>query len=131
MAYTTGVILININTLLEIADIFRFRWDAATLACLEQPIRFRALARELTTRLGDRVEDNALSRSLNRLRRTGLVTAHHTQAGRRVVPLYQLTDKGRQRRAQYQALVLIYRATAITGDSNGRNGATQPGWMQQ
>jgi DNA-binding HxlR family transcriptional regulator len=127
------VILININTLLEIADIFRFRWDTATLACLEQPIRFRALARELTTRLGNRVEDNALSRSLNRLRRTGLVTAHHTQAGRRVVPLYQLTDKGRQRRAQYQALVLIYRATANTGDSNGRNGAAQsrPGWMQQ
>jgi DNA-binding HxlR family transcriptional regulator len=127
------VILININTLLEIADIFRFRWDAATLACLEQPIRFRALARELTTRLGDRVEDNALSRSLNRLRRTGLVTAHHTQAGRRLVPLYQLTDKGRQRRA-HQALVLIYRATAITGHSNGRNGGngtTQPGRMQQ
>jgi DNA-binding HxlR family transcriptional regulator len=124
---------ININTLLEIADIFRFRWDAATLACLDQPIRFRALARELTTRLGNRVEDNALSRSLNRLRRTGLVTAHHTQAGRRLVPLYQLTDKGRQRRAQYQALVLIYRATAITGYSNGGNGAAQsrPGWMQQ
>jgi DNA-binding HxlR family transcriptional regulator len=119
------VILININTLFEIADIFRFRWDPATLACLgERPMRFRALARRLGTRIGDRVEDNALSRSLTRLQRTGLIAATRTAVGRRVVPMYHLTDKGRDRLAQYQALAFTYQEIAIPNGDSKTNGQT-------
>jgi DNA-binding HxlR family transcriptional regulator len=134
----TGVTVININSLLEIAEIFRFRWDTATLACLDKPTRFRALARKLGADLGDRVEDNSLSRSLKRLRRTGLVTARHRQIGGRVVPYYELTERGRQRRAQYEALVFTYQELAIPngngkGSNNGRNpdaaaGSATPGF---
>jgi DNA-binding HxlR family transcriptional regulator len=118
----TGVTVININSLLEIAEIFRFRWDTATLACLDKPTRFRALARKLGADLGDRVEDNSLSRSLKRLRRTGLVTARHRQVGGRVVPYYELTEQGRQRRAQYEALVFTYQELTIPNGDGSNNG---------
>jgi DNA-binding PadR family transcriptional regulator len=84
---------------------FRFRWDPAILACLEeQPLRYRALARQLGTRIDDRVEDNALSRSLGRLRRNGLVAAHRTMVGRRSVPTYHITDTGHGRLDRYRSL---------------------------
>jgi len=88
---------------------FRFRWDPAILACLEdQPLRYRALARQLGTRIDDRVEDNALSRSLGRLRRNGLVAAHRTAVGRRMVPTYHITDKGSGRLDRYRSLAQAF-----------------------
>jgi DNA-binding HxlR family transcriptional regulator len=92
----------------------RHRWDTAILACLDKPTRFRALAREVDDRLGERIEDNALDRSLKRLVRTGLVLKQPTHIGRRVVPYYQLTDKGEQRCTQYRALVSTYQRFATS-----------------
>jgi DNA-binding PadR family transcriptional regulator len=71
-------------------------------------LRFRALAKELSDRIDNRVEDNALSRSLVRLRRSGLVVVHHTTVGRRIVPIYRITEKGRLQLDPYHALVFTY-----------------------
>jgi DNA-binding HxlR family transcriptional regulator len=88
---------------------FRFRWDPAILACLaEQPLRYRALAKQLGSRIDDRVEDNALTRGLGRLRRNGLVAAHRTSVGRRIVPAYCLTALGRAQLERYHELVRAY-----------------------
>jgi DNA-binding HxlR family transcriptional regulator len=71
-------------------------------------MRYRALARRLGAQYGDRIEDNSLSRTLGRLRRTGLITAQGTLVGRRTVPLYRITDQGRRMLATYHALVHTY-----------------------
>jgi DNA-binding HxlR family transcriptional regulator len=124
------VSLINIKTLFDLTEIFRYRWDVATLACLgEGPMRFRPLARRLGVRIGDRVEDNALSRSLRRLRRTELITAEHAAVGRRVVSFYRLTDKGQDLFNTYGALVLTYQALTLpnskgTAGQHGREART-------
>jgi DNA-binding PadR family transcriptional regulator len=99
---------------------FRFRWDPAILACLEeQPQRYRALARQLGTRIDDRVEDNALSRSLGRLRRHGLVAAHRTTVGRRTVPTYHITEQGHSRLNQYRSLAQALQRFRDAGSGAG------------
>jgi DNA-binding HxlR family transcriptional regulator len=92
-------------------------------------MRFRPLARRLGVRIGDRVEDNALSRSLRRLRRTELITAEHAAVGRRVVSFYRLTDKGQDLFNTYGALVLTYQALTLpnskgTAGQHGREART-------
>jgi DNA-binding PadR family transcriptional regulator len=99
---------------------FRFRWDPAILACLEeQPLRYRALARQLGTRIDDRVEDNALSRSLGRLRRNGLVAAHRTMVGRRSVPTYHITEQGHSRLDRYRSLAQALQRFRDAGSGAG------------
>lgn len=85
-------------------------------------MRFRTLARRLGIRIGDRVEDNALSRSLQRLRRTELITSEQTTVGQRVVPLYKLTDKGKDLCDTYQALALTYQALVLPDDGLDERG---------
>jgi DNA-binding PadR family transcriptional regulator len=112
--------MIDIRTLFEIAEMFRFRWDPAILACLEeQPLRYRALARQLGSRIDDRVEDNALSRSLGRLRRNGLVAAHRTMVGRRTVPTYHITDEGHGRLDRYRSLAQAFQRSGDGGSGAG------------
>ena len=114
-------LIINTNTLFQMADIFRFRWDPPTLACLaDQPMRFRALGRRLGADIGDRVEDNTLTRSLIRLRRAGLVSAQRTTIGGRTVPLYRITDEGRIRLAHYQALAFMYQELTMPNGKDKR-----------
>jgi len=101
---------IDIDVLIRIAEFFRFRWDPPILAELaERPSRFRALASRLETHVGEHVDDNALSRSLHRLTRSGLVTAECSRVGRRDVKLYRLTRSGREHVATYGAFVAAYR----------------------
>lgn len=101
--------VLDVRILLELAEMFRFRWDPAILACLAgSPLRFRELARLASYRIGDRLEDNALSRSLDRLQRQRLVRAEQTTLGRRNVPVYQITALGRTHLDRYQALVHTY-----------------------
>jgi len=102
-------IALDVRALLEMAEMFRFRWDPAILVCLaEGPLRFRELAKLVSCRIGDRLEDNALSRSLDRLQRQDLVAAEQTTLGRRIVPVYRITDLGRVHLGRYHALVLAY-----------------------
>jgi len=118
---------LDVRALLEIADMFRFRLDPPTLACLaEQPYRFRALAKELGDRIADRVEDNALSRSLDRLRREGLAVARPTMVGRRTVATYCITDKGLSRLDRYRALANSYQETAPSGGAAHRSRDERP-----
>jgi DNA-binding PadR family transcriptional regulator len=101
----------GVHTLILIADLFRFRWDPAVLACLaEQPRRNGALARTLGLRVGDRVEDNTLYRSLGRLRRGGLVTAEQIAAAGHNVPIYRITSHGRTLHDLYDAIAAGYPA---------------------
>lgn len=119
-----GGFAINIHILFELADMFRFRWDPATLACLaDKPLRFRALARQLGQSIDDRIEDNALARSLGRLKRSGYVVAHRSLVGRRTVPLYQITDQGRAQLNRYRALVITYQQLGIPPEPPQPNGA--------
>jgi DNA-binding PadR family transcriptional regulator len=83
-------------------------------------MRFRALAKRLGADIGDRVEDNTLTRSLVRLRRAGLVSAQRTTIGRRNVPLYRITDEGRIRLSHYQALAFMYQELAMPNGQDKR-----------
>ncbi|MPZ28586.1 MAG: hypothetical protein GEV12_19845 [Micromonosporaceae bacterium] len=117
----------EVHALVKIADLLRFRWDPAILACLaEQPWRNRALAKHLGEHIGDRVEDNALSRSLGRLRRGGFVVAHPATVGRRIVPVYRITGQGSVRLDMYRAFVRTYQQhrakTASRKPANRRPG---------
>lgn len=100
---------IDIDALVRIADLFRFRWDPPILVVLaEKPFRFRALHSRLETHVGEHVDDNALTRSLHRLTRSGLVRADSKSAGSRVIKTYGLSDKGRQHLLTYEAIVTAY-----------------------
>lgn len=101
--------MIDIDKLVRIAEYFRFRWDPPILAELAQrPSRFRALASRLETHVGEHVDDNALSRSLHRLTRSGLVTADGNRIGGRDFKVYRLTAKGREHVNTYGALVAVF-----------------------
>lgn len=101
--------MIDTGTLIDIGQRFRFRWDPAILAELaERPSRYRALASRLQAHVGQHLDDNALSRSLRRLVRYGLVTADSNRIGKRDFKVYRLTDKGREHVGTYQALVAAF-----------------------
>lgn len=114
-----GGLEIDIDALVRIAEYFRFRWDPPILAELaERASRFRALASRLETHVGEHVDDNALSRSLHRLTRTGLITADCTQVGRRDYKLYRPTGKGHQHVKTYAAVTTAY--THLDQPEHGR-----------
>ncbi|WP_117214520.1 winged helix-turn-helix transcriptional regulator [Allorhizocola rhizosphaerae] len=101
--------MIDIDTLVRIAGYFRFRWDPPILAELAQrPSRFRQLATRLQRHVGEHVDDNALSRSLQRLTRSGLVTADDNRVGRRDFKVYRLTAKGHAHVHTYGALAAVF-----------------------
>jgi DNA-binding HxlR family transcriptional regulator len=105
----------DVGTIIHIAEYFRFRWDPPILAELGQrPSRFRALASRLETQLGAHLNDNALSRSLHRLTRHGLITADCDKVGRRDLKVYRLTPKGVQHAQTYEVLI-----AAFTRNANG------------
>lgn len=88
---------------------FRFRWDPPILAVLaEKPFRFRALHARLVAQVGEHVDDNALTRSLQRLTRSGLVRADSKRSGNRLINTYCLSDQGREHLATYEAIVAVY-----------------------
>jgi DNA-binding HxlR family transcriptional regulator len=100
-----GGIKIDIDALVRIADLFRHRMDPAVLAVLaERPYRFRALSNRLTAQVRVHVDDNAVSRSLKRLTRHGLVRADSKRHGTREINLYMLTDTGREMYLTYEAI---------------------------
>lgn len=108
---------IDVDVYLEIADLFRFRWDPAVLAVLaERPYRFRALARQLEARINDHVDDNALSRSLHRLTRAKHVEATKTRVGRREVPVYTISNEGTRYLQTYGAFIATYQRLDIPDD---------------
>ncbi|GAA0447908.1 hypothetical protein Aca07nite_73430 [Actinoplanes capillaceus] len=96
---------------------FRFRWDPPILAVLaEKPFRFRALHAQLVAHVGEHVDDNALTRSLQRLTRSGLVQADSQQSGNRQINTYRLSDKGRVRLVAYEAMVTVYAHINLSPD---------------
>ena len=100
---------IDIEQLVLIADMFRFRWDPPILAVLaERPFRFRALHSRLEAHVGEHVDDNALTRSLHRLTRAGLARVDSVRTGKRPIKTYSLSDMGREHLAAYEAIVAIY-----------------------
>lgn len=104
-----GGIQIDIDALVRIADLFRYRWDPAVLAVLaERPYRYRALHTRLESHVGEHVDDNALTRSLQRITRSGMVRADSKRFGSRVIKTYVLTDRGRDNLMTYEAIVTVY-----------------------
>jgi DNA-binding PadR family transcriptional regulator len=77
----------------------------------ERPFRFRALHTRLVTHIGEHVDDNALTRSLHRLRRSGLIRADSKHVGSRSINTYTLSDKGRVHLIKYEALVCVFTHT--------------------
>jgi len=111
---------IDTQTLARIAEHFRHRWDPLVLAELsEQPSRFRALASRLETHVGEHVDDNALSRSLHRLTRFGLVTAERRSVGRRDLKTYRLTRTGREQVGTFAAFVAVITHKPEDGHNDG------------
>jgi DNA-binding PadR family transcriptional regulator len=54
------------------------------------------------------VDDNALTRSLHRLTRAGLVRADTKRSGNRTIKTYSLSAEGREHLAAYEAIVAVY-----------------------
>ena len=74
----------NIDHLRELDDLFEYRNDALVLLCLARgvadaggrPLRFREWARALITHTGTYISENAITRSLPRLKERKLVVAY-------------------------------------------------------
>lgn len=119
---------IDIDTLVRIADLFRHRLDPAVLAVLaERPYRYRALHNRLTAQVREHVDDNALSRSLQRLTRHGLVRADSKHHGSRPINIYTLTNDGREQMLTYEAIATGYAhvhmpESQCDGDCDGDGG---------
>jgi DNA-binding HxlR family transcriptional regulator len=100
---------IDLEKLIHVAGMFRFRWDPPVLAVLaERPFRFRALHARLQAQIGDHVDDNALTRSLHRLTTSGLVHIDSTPSGNRTINTYSLSEHGREQLGTYKAIVEAY-----------------------
>jgi DNA-binding PadR family transcriptional regulator len=100
---------IDIDALVRIADLFRLRWDPAVLAVLaERPSRYRALHTRLESHVGEHVDDNALTRCLQRATRSGLIRADSKRLGSRIIKTYALTERGRDQLMTYEAIVAVY-----------------------
>ena len=114
---------------LEIADLFKHRWDPAVLDVLaERPERFRALSRRVQTRIEGHFDDNALGRSLKRLRKAKYIRTTDTAIGRRSVWTYHLTDKGRGLADLYRGVADDYeRLRGHDGPDEKPPGPSRPG----
>lgn len=107
VAFTGGKI--DISALVRIADLFRFRWDPPILAVLaERQLRFRALHTQLESHIDEHVDDNALTRSLKRLTRLGMIRVDSKRLGNRMIKAYSLSDKGHERLTAYVAIITVY-----------------------
>ncbi|NUR30049.1 MAG: hypothetical protein HOV83_30070 [Catenulispora sp.] len=74
----------------------------------ERPYRYRALTNRLTAQVRVHVDDNAVSRSLHRLTRFGLVQADSRHHGSRAINIYTLTPNGRELYLTYEAIATGY-----------------------
>ncbi|MGJ3224012.1 hypothetical protein ACQEUV_01315 [Micromonospora aurantiaca (nom. illeg.)] len=62
------------------------------------------------------MDDNALTRSLHRLTRSGLVRADSKHIGSRSIKTYGLSDKGREHLVIYEAMVAVYAHLQVPPD---------------
>jgi len=119
---------IDIDAIVRVADLFRFRWDPAVLAVLaERPFRFRALHTRLVTQIGEHVDDNALTRSLHRLTRAGLIQADSRRMGSRPIKIYGLSDKGRVHLMKIEAIVCVFTDAHTSDDECDGKCRVHPG----
>ena len=96
---------------LEVASLFRFRYDPTVLAALEsRPSRFREIARTLQAEADPGITDTAVTRSLARLQRAGQIRAVRFAMGSREASAYELTEAGARTLELYRALLETYRA---------------------
>ncbi|SCE63864.1 hypothetical protein GA0070216_10142 [Micromonospora matsumotoense] len=63
------------------------------------------------------MDDNALTRSLHRATRSGLVRADSKSSGSRVINTYALTDLGRDSLATYEAIAAVYAHVHLPEDA--------------
>jgi DNA-binding PadR family transcriptional regulator len=112
--------VLNVGLYLEIADLFRFRYDPAVLGVVsERPYRFRELVNRLETRVAGHVDDNSVGRSLKRLVREQRVLKTKVKFGRRNVPVYSITAEGHRQLQVYDAFADAYR---VASERNGQPG---------
>jgi DNA-binding PadR family transcriptional regulator len=117
-----GSSVIDVDVYLEIADLFRFRWDPAILGVLaERPHRFRELGKRLETHIDDHLDDNALDRGLKRLTRHKYIIKARTRIGRRDVPIYTITPEGRLHLRIYAAFIDTYQRVNMPKDNPTTN----------
>ena len=119
--------MIDVHIYLEIADQFRFRWDPTILGVLaERPFRFRELLSRIEKHADGHVDDNALMRGLDRLKRAQHIQATKTMVGRREVSLYTITAEGRRRLRMYGDFIDIYRRLHSTRPQGAASPAPTP-----
>ncbi|MFI9641424.1 hypothetical protein ACIG87_15390 [Micromonospora sp. NPDC051925] len=63
------------------------------------------------------MDDNALTRSLHRATRAGLVRADSERSGSRVINTYALTDRGRESLMTYEAIATVYTHVHLPEDA--------------
>ncbi|MDT4991579.1 MAG: HxlR-like helix-turn-helix, partial [Actinoplanes sp.] len=101
--------MIDINLVNRMAELLRFRRDPPILSALdERPFRFRELHARLETNIGEHVDDNALTRGLGRLTRSGLVHVEEASVGVRHIKIYDLSDLGCEQLRQVDGLLAAY-----------------------
>jgi DNA-binding PadR family transcriptional regulator len=114
--------VIDIGSYLEIADLFRFRWDPVILGVLaERSCRFRELGKRLENHIDDHFDDNALDRGLKRLARSRHIVKGRTRVGRRDVPVYAITPEGRFHLRLYAAFIDTYQHMGMSDDNLATN----------
>ena len=102
--------MIDLKTYWDIARLFRYKWDTGVLiALLEHPRRFSQVRQDVQAHSDEHLDDNALLRSLKRLRRAHMLSKEKTRSGRRVVSLYSITPQGRHHLDRYDVLVASWR----------------------
>ncbi len=111
---------VNIDDLRELDELFERRYEALILLCLAhgvaeagRPLHFRQWARLLIAQTGTYTSDNAITRSLPRLKENGLVLAYNEDTRH---PSYQPTQRGEQKAA---LLTFLLDAIATRRSQNG------------
>jgi DNA-binding HxlR family transcriptional regulator len=99
----------------QLASMGGFRLTSMAVLA-ERPYRYRALHTRLETHLGEHVDDNAVSRSLQRLTKIGAVRADSKRFGSRVIKTYSLADKGESYLATYEALACVLAHLDMSSD---------------